>query len=186
MHSRLPALVLVVTALSIAGCGGSGKASSSSSSASSTDAGSTGAGTASTAATAPASPTIASGTPLSRSRLIAKADAICQRLSAELSASPTISTKQELIAAASRRTALEQAALAELSKLTPPGSMAHDYQQLLAGRQTVIEDLKKLGEDTATGNTRAEDAVYASSASVIRQMAATAQRNGFKYCAKLG
>ena len=184
MHTRLPVLVLVVTVLSIAGCGGSGKASSNS--VSSTDAGSTSAGATSASTTTPGTTAIASGTPLSRSRLIAKADAICQRLSAELSASPTISTKQELIAAASRRTALEQAALAELSKLTPPGSMAHDYQQLLAGRQTVIEDLKKLGEDTATGNTRAEDAVYASSASVIRQMAATAQRNGFKYCAKLG
>ena len=64
--------------------------------------------------------------------------------------------------------------------------MAGDYQQMLKARQTVIEDLKKIGENATTGKTSADASVYASSALVLRQLAANAQRNGFTYCGQIG
>ncbi len=185
MRIRLPLFVLIVGVLALAGCGGSSKTGSSSTSAVNTETSSTSSGSG-TATTSTTPVKVASGTPLSKSRLVAGADAICKRLSLELDASNKLRTQQDVIRAVQHRTAIEKAALVELSKLVPPTSLAKDYQKLLSARQTVIEDIKKLGEDVEAKNSSAEGPVYVSSGIVLRQMAATAKHSGFKYCGQLG
>jgi len=193
MRTRLPVpvLVLVAATLAVAGCGG-GSSKTMSGSANSTDTNS-----AATATTAPTTTTTSStrtastgsgsGKPLSRVVLIVRADAICKRLNAELDRTKNnISSQQDIVRIAPRRAAVEQTALTELGGLTPPNSMAADYQQMLATRQTLIEDIKKLGEDAATNNSGAESAVYSASTPLVHQMAAMALRDGFKYCGELG
>jgi hypothetical protein len=177
MHIRLPVFVLVAIALWTAGCGSSKTGSSS---ATSTAAQSTNASTSAATSTSVADSGV-------RSQLIARADAICKQLNTTLRASKTIvSTRQQIVSVSARRVAIEQAALARLRKLTPPASMAQDYQGLLNARQTVVEDIKKLGEAAAAHNNTAQRPIYASSAIVTRQMAVTAKRDGFKYCGELG
>ncbi|MGH2879517.1 MAG: hypothetical protein ACRDK4_07935 [Solirubrobacteraceae bacterium] len=97
-----------------------------------------------------------------------------------------VKNQQDIAGIASHRASVEQTALSDLRGLTPPASMAHDYRQMLAARQTLIEDVTKLGADAAANNTQAEQPLYSSSTAVVRQMAATAQSNGFKYCGELG
>jgi hypothetical protein len=180
MRTRLPALVLVAAVLAIAGCGGSSKTSSSSSSTNTTSAGTT-ATSATTAAV-----TTSSGPPLSKSQLVARAGAICKRVAAELNAAPSkLRSEQDVVHIAALRVGIEQKALTELSKLTPPASMKQGYQQLLTDRQTLIEDTKKIGEYSVANNGKAAQPLYVTSAGVLRQMEATAQRNHFKYCGKL-
>jgi hypothetical protein len=184
MRVRLSVLVPIVAVLAVTGCGSSSKAGSS---ASSTNAESTSAGTTATASTTPVSTTGGSGPPLSRSELVARADAICKPLNTELVSSKyKVKTLQDIARIAPQRAAAEQTALSVLSKLTPPSSMAQDYQKMLVARQTVIEDIRKLGEDAAANNMKAATPLYTSSATVIRHMGATATRNGFKYCGELG
>jgi hypothetical protein len=184
MRTRLPVLVLVMAVLAIAGCGSSSKTGSS---ASSTSAGSTSPATTASSTTTPASTTASAGPPLSKSQLVARADAICKQLNAGLDSEKNkVRTQQDIIRVVALRVGLEQTALTELSKLTPSASMAQDYQQLLKTRQTLIEDTKKLGEDAAANNSKAETPVYVSSAALIRQMAKTAKHDGLTYCGALG
>ena len=180
MRTRLPVLMLIA-AVSLAGCGGSSKSSSSSSPATTTAA-----STETTAATTTSTATIAKGTgpPLSKSALASRANAICRQLNTYLNKPGANGSNITHIAA--ERGAAEQAALTKLSKLTPPASMAGDYEQMLKARQMVIEDLKKIGENATTGKTAADASVYASSALVLRQLAPNAQRNGFTYCGQIG
>jgi hypothetical protein len=181
MDTRLPALVLFTVALSIAGCGGSSKTASIS-------AGSTSvATTTGTASTTPVSNSSGSGKSLSASRLVAEADPICKQLSSELDVTKnTTRTQQDIVRVASQRAELEQAALIELSKLIPPASMASGWQLILADRKAVIEGLNKLAEDAGANNKPAEQPLLASSANIVRRLAAIARREGFKYCGELG
>jgi hypothetical protein len=184
MRTRLPLplSLLATIAFAVAGCG-SGSSQTASTSPGSTNPGTTSVSTTNTTATV----AVASGTPLSRTQIISRADAICRRLNAELdTAKSKISTQADIVHIAPQRAALEQSTLVLLSKLTPPASMAHDYQQILTDRQVLIEDLTKLGQDAAANNLSAEQPVFSSSAAVVSQLAVTGQRDGFKYCKQVG
>ncbi|HEY5194245.1 MAG TPA: hypothetical protein VIJ39_10295 [Solirubrobacteraceae bacterium] len=180
--------MLVAVALAIAGCGGSGKTGSTDTS--STNAGSTGVTTATTTTGASSSPStvhLGSGPPLAASQLVAKADSICARLNTELAAAKDVVQNQEdVVRVAAQRGALEQRAIAELSKLTPPSSIAKDYEQIVTARQALLEQTKKLGEEAAAGNVSAEAPVSAATTSVVREMGEAAQRSGFGACGTLG
>jgi hypothetical protein len=182
MRVWLSVLMLVAVTLSATGCGGSkGGTNTATSSAA--------ASVATTPITSASSQTGAtgngSGKPLSASQLVARADAICARLNTKLGRD-VVHNQPEVARVAPHRAAIEQAALTELSRLLPPASMATDYQQMLAVRHTLIEDTIKLGIDAKAGYAQAERPVYSSSTALVGQMAATAQRNGFKHCGQLG
>lgn len=179
MRTWLPVLMLIAAALPVAGCGSSKTTSSNSSS--------VGAGTGAGSGVGETSPVSATGAPLSSSQLVAKADVICKQLSVELDAPNNSShTPQDIVHIAAQRAALEQRALTELGRLTPPASMAHDYRHILAARRAVIRDLKKLGEVVSANNAQAKRSVFASSVTTTRKLAAAAERAGFKYCGQLG
>jgi hypothetical protein len=177
-----------------AGCGGSSKAGTTnvastnpgSTSTVSTNTGSTST-TASTTASTTGSNSGGSGKALTASQLVAKADAICGRANSELEVAEKnkVRTQQDVVRVAPERAGIERTAVTELSKLTPPASMSQDWNQIIAARKTLIEELTKLGEDAAAGNTKAEESLFTSSATVQRQLAAAAQRSGFKHCGQV-
>jgi hypothetical protein len=78
-----------------------------------------------------------------------------------------------------------RAAVVELSKLTPPASMADHYRQIVAARRAIAEDIAKVGEYAASKNHPQERRLLLASARLIVQMRATAQRSGFKDCAQI-
>jgi hypothetical protein len=178
MRTRLPVFVLIAVTLAAGGCGGSKGGSSTASSTTVSGAGTSASSQVSSTATG-------SGKPLSAAQLVAKADAICAQLNTELDRDH-IRRQQDIARIVPHRVAAEQAALTALSILTPPASMAHDYRQMLATRRTLIEDTTKLGQAAAADGTNADTSLYASSTALVRQMATTAQRDGFKSCGKLG
>src|SRR5580704_3618679 len=131
MHKQLSVLGLVASiCLVIGGCGGSsGTARPSGSTSGSTSTGNVSAAAAAAdpaaGSSTSASTTKASGKPLSVLRFDSKAHAICTRLNATLErAKDIIRNQRDMVSVASQRGALEQAALNELSELTPPTAVA--------------------------------------------------------------
>jgi hypothetical protein len=168
MRNRLSAVVLVAATLAAGGCGdGSSQTPASGATRS--------------------SGSLPSGGPLSRSELIARADAICLRLNNELAATAAKSVGMREIARVSpRHAALEQTAVMELSKLTPPASIARDWRQIVAYRQTLAEELALLGRYAKVKNARSVRALAVSKKHLHRQLTTVATRDGFKRCSRLG
>jgi hypothetical protein len=184
--TRLSILGVFLVMLLIAGCGGgSSKTASTSAEATSVAATAT-VPTTTTTTTTPASNGSGSGKSASAPKLLARADPICMRLNHELDVVKPARTPQEIARVASQSAALEQAALAELNKLTPPASMATGWQQILADRKTVIESLTKLAQYAATNDQHAEKSIELSGASAMQHLAAIAQDDGFNSCGVLG
>ncbi|HEY5287027.1 MAG TPA: hypothetical protein VIJ50_07975 [Solirubrobacteraceae bacterium] len=181
MRPPLPALVLVTGTLLLAGCGGSSKTTSSS--VGSTNLATT--GTASVAETSGTSTPNGSDGSLSHSQFLTDAGAICSRVNSQLAGNRTINNQQDIKSVAPRRAEIEQAGLTEMGKLTPPASIARDYAKLLAARRTLVEDLRKLGKDAAT-DPKGETAIFVSSASLARQMEATAGYIHLEQCGTVG
>jgi hypothetical protein len=170
LHTHLAALALAVTALAVSGCGGSTKSSSQTALSTPT-------------ATSPKTEPANSTGPLNRAALVAKADAICRGVNAKR-ATVHLTTNQQIIRELPHVAAYERAEIAELGKLTPPASMASDWQEILVGNRILAENTAKVAEYTKADNVTAAHALMTTTTQAENQMIATAQRDGFKDCAK--
>jgi hypothetical protein len=181
-RATTPILVLVLAAFSMTGCGtGSSKTRD-------VGARSAQSGTATTSTSvASSNESEHSGGPETSVRSIAviDADTICKRLNEELKRHEPGNGGQ-VSPTAHIRAALELRALVELRKLTPPASIAHDYNAMLADRRTLIEETPKLGRAIDAKDTRTEVRVFATSSTVIHRMKNMAARDGFTYCGEVG
>src|ERR1700729_1019990 len=97
-------------------------------------------------------------TPLSKAELIAKADAVCAHVMVQYHANG-YTTTQSIVSRAPRVAAAEQTGVAELRKLTPPASMASDWQQIVENAQTIANDTAKLGQYAKENNLKAATAL---------------------------
>ncbi len=162
-------MLALAVALAAAGCGASGSGSASGS----------GGGSGTTGESA--------STGSSRAKLIAAADAICQRVNNELAASQKQQKSlepKEIVRFAPRNAALELKALAALHKLTPPASLAAQWGQILAYKRALAEELAKLGRDASSNDSAGIEALATSKRALHAKLLATASRLGFKECAQ--
>jgi hypothetical protein len=168
----------MVTLLAVSGCGSSGGSASHAAKARS-----------SAAAATSTAPSQASGAGGSRSdtSFARSADAICAKLNAQLANAQSghIST-QEIAKLAPVRAAAERGVLSELSKLTPPAQVAHDWHLLLAYRRTLANELVVLGQHARAKDVKAIDAIAASKRRVHQQLHDAATRARLKDCAQIG
>jgi hypothetical protein len=177
LQIQLFALALAAIALAATGCGGSSKSAT----------GNAAATTPSTARTAP-TPTrpahtiaLATGTPLTRARWIAKGDAICARVNREVAGTPanSVSDYARLLPQIAAYYSKEAT---DLSKLVPPTSMAHDGEQIVNGLQLLSEYLSKSGQAFQAGNVSAGSQLFRTALTIQEQPIAVAERDGFKKC----
>jgi hypothetical protein len=167
--------VFAVLALAAAGCGG-GSATPASS-----DAG---------VSNAVSTKTIASSTPvgppLTRSKLIARADAICKRRNTAIDAVKLAGlTAADVARFASQSAALEQTALLELGKLSPPPAMTARWRAILAYDRKLLAAVLKLGEYGERHQTARINALARSTQRVKRELIAAAAHDGFRYCSRV-
>jgi hypothetical protein len=165
--SRTCLAVVALTAgtLIAAGCGGSSKSSSHPASAQSST---------SAAVTAPAGA-------LTRAQLIARGNAICYRLNVRRT-SITIRKRQDYEALVPALAGEELAAAVEMGKLTPPPSMAHDWQQMITGAHTIGEvtgHFRTYAEASNEKLARPFDPILTKG---IDQLVGAAKHAGFKEC----
>ena len=160
-------MLFLLGAIALAGCGGS----------------SSGAGSREGSSSASSTP----GSSLARSAFIARADAICKRLNAEIAkVKPKSRSLPEIARVAPIHAAVEQAAVSELSQLTPPASIAREWQQLVSYRRALATELAKLGRDAKTMSSASIRALTASKLRVHKQLLAAGAQAGFKDCPQVG
>ena len=156
--------------LSVAGCGGSGKATASGA-----------ADPASVQSTGSGQQPVDAGS----ARLIASADVICRRINGQLSGASR-SQPSDIARTAPRNAAIELRAVGELSKLTPPASIAGDWTQILAYRRTLAQELGALARDATAGDASGMRALGVSKKKVRQKLSQLAARDGFKDCTSVG
>jgi hypothetical protein len=173
---RLVALVLVASALASSGCGSTTKSSNQTAQSAPP--------TSSTSTTSSSSTTQPSTRPLTREQLIAKADAICFAINAKRNAI-TITRIEDFGRVIPPFAAYDEAAVAELRKLTPPASMAEGWKQIVTSAKEFADAVTKFGEYTRIHKTN--NGTHSLNLTVIRatrEMNTVAKREGFKDCAK--
>jgi hypothetical protein len=175
LHTQLAALALAAITLVASGCGGSSKTESTTTAAA--------VSTAATSTATTSTPATAEPGKLTRAELIAKTDAICARINAKRS-STKFTKEQDYARLVPPLAAYEQAAAAELSKLTPPASMANEWQQIASRVQTVANDTATVGHDIVTKQDNAGGALLTKLTNILLQMNAIAKREGFTSCAQ--
>ncbi len=130
LHAQLFALALLTLALASAGCGESTTK------------------TTTVIVTPPRKP-------LTRAEKaqLARASAICKRIDARHS-SLKLNTRPAIVRELPRFASYQRAALAELIKLTPPASIAHDWREFTAAAQTLASDTTRLATMSRPSSSR--------------------------------
>jgi hypothetical protein len=190
LHMQLAALALVATSLAASGCGGSSKTETATSAATPTATTSTTTDVASTTSPLPpATPVkVATGKPLTRAQLIAKADAICARTNVKVDAvstrvdAPTSVVKKEIAQGFPRVAIYERRETNELIKLVPPASMAHDWGLIISDFHRYVEYADAAARYAEAKNLKAVVPLIKPGEKVHEHLNAVAKRAGFKYC----
>lgn len=183
LHSQLAAFALAAITLAVSGCGGSSKTVSTSASvATTTAATSTPVTTTSTSSPPVRSVTVkvASGAPLTRAQWIAKGDAICTHLNAELE-TISVNKASELPRVLPQEAAYERNAFAKLVKLVPPTTMANDWRQYLTDLLQAAEDSTKLASENI-GESLITSPLARATLAVRARSTQIAKHDGFKEC----
>jgi hypothetical protein len=155
-------LILIATVLVVAGCGGAS-------------------GDSASIASAPL------GESSTQAILITRADVICKRLNVKIaSAKPKNQGIREIARLSPIHARLEQAAVAELDKLTPPSAIATSWRRIIAYRRALAEELVKLGRYAQANNVSAVRALAASKRRTHKRLLTLALRTGFKACSLVG
>jgi hypothetical protein len=153
--------LLLVTVLASTGCGGSSKA-------------------------APAGSFYSNRDPAA-SRFAASADTICKRLNAELVPNGSAHLgAAELAHSALRNAALERVALAQLSELKPPASLAGDWKQIISYRRTLVSELLMFAQYVKSNDATKIRALAVSKFRLHQKLLEAASRDRFKDCSHVG
>jgi hypothetical protein len=123
------------------------------------------------------------GVGLSASQFDAKANSICQKFGAELAAgNNSIRKTQDFARVVPARVAIEQAELAQLSRLRAPAPLANDWHWVLSYKRNIVEEFIKLGGVAGANDERGTREVLASMASIGEFLANVAKRAGLDGC----
>lgn len=126
------------------------------------------------------------GPPLSAAQLIARAETICKQRNSAIDAVKLAGGSAADVARfASQSAALEQTAFTALGRLNPPASMAGGWHMMLAYNRSLLEDVIALQEAAERHDRRIVPTITRTAETDKQQLLATAQRDGFKYCARL-
>jgi hypothetical protein len=184
-------LALVAIATTTAACGG-GTGGAASSTSSSTKAASRQAPAPTTPGSSPATSSTGAASigtsapnPATDASFAGQAEAICARRNKELAGVGRLGAhKSQVASVASRRAAIERQALAELTKLTPPATLAHDWQSVIAYSRLTLLQVVRLGEYARSHGTKSVERFRTGSSSGARfRLLVAARHAGLKQCA---
>jgi hypothetical protein len=174
-------LALMAFALAAVGCGktsGSGAATQTKSSASAT---STATPASQTTPTAHVQTT--AGAPLTHAQWIAKGDAVCAKLIAQLNLMK-VKSVSEIPRLIPQELVYMHAEIAALSKLTPPADKTSDWQQLLNLKQAWAEGIAQLSTNPQFARTLSTSPVFRAAAATRLRADKIAKRDGFNHCSR--
>jgi len=178
LHAHLAAPALAAIALATIGCGGSSKTGSSA-------AATTTAPAATTTTTTVALPTttvkLATGRPLTRAELIAKADPICKRMNTKVFGI-RVKSISEFASVTPQMAIYINTASADLGKLVSPARMTRDWARIVNGLQLYGEYVSKIGQYAQANDISAARQQYATAQNILVQMNTIGKNDGFIQC----
>jgi ABC-type transport system substrate-binding protein len=175
LHRQMAASALAATMLAVAGCGGSSKTAATTAAATSTGSATTGSATTPSTATGPAKTT-------AEAEFIARGDAICAHLKAQINASP-VSKATDFARVLPQVAAYEQAEQAELSKLTPTAALVNDWKHILSDTRKMAEGTVKLAEYVKSHNNSTVPSSLLRPVRIAHEnLAHIAKHDGFTQC----
>lgn len=189
-HTQLAALALAAASLALGGCGGSSKTTASTITATtSADSTPTTSTTAASTSLPPATVVkVATGTPLTRAQLIAKGDAICARVNAQVdkvttqvNVPPNVA-RREFLEGFSKAARYETIETNELSKLVPPASLAHDWGLIVNDFHRYVQYADAAARAAEAKDIKAIEPLIKPGEAIHEKLDAIAKRDGFKYC----
>jgi hypothetical protein len=134
-----------------------------------------------------------SGSSSARSKLVAQADPICKQVATKrlaankaISAAGTSTEKQlEVLARLAPGVATaEHEAIVRLRTIKAPSSLAHDWQELLAGMQQLADDATHIAADAKAKNEKGVKAFVTKGRAVRQKLVVIDARDGFSYCGR--
>jgi hypothetical protein len=130
---------------------------------------------------------------LTRAELVAHADPVCKQVSTrrtaaneELSKAGATSAKglRLLARVAPGIATYEHQAVDQLRALKAPATLTSDWQQLLAGMQTLADDAAQIGVEAKADKLKKVESITSSGRSVREKLTTIASRDGFAYCGR--
>lgn len=170
-------LLVFAAALVVAGCGGSSKTDST---IASTASATTPVATTPTTTTTRVI-TVRSGTPLSHSKWVAKANAICHRTNLKLESS-TIKSRAEATQLFAQAADYDHTEAIEMSKVVPPAAVAHDWSEIVAGIQKFGEYTAIAAEYARANNLGSAGSIVSKGKAIQEKETAIAKQDGIKEC----
>ena len=177
LHVYSVVLATTLTVLAAAGCGSSTKTGQTSTVAA------TSATTQQSTVTSSAVP-VATGPALSRATFLTRADAICRRTNVKRG-NVHITNSRNFVLYMPRLTEYQQAAVADLSKLVPPPSLASDWQAMLSAEQRIAAAYAKATTLVRSGEFGPARAALVAAVGSQSQLSSIGSRDGFHDCLKL-
>ena len=120
-------------------------------------------------------------------RTLAAGDAACHELNLQVATTPLRKgTREEVLRIVPENIARERAALRRLVALEPPAPLRARWQQMLAVRQALIEQLVAFLGAAQRDDLKTSHALSASKRALHERLKTTSERVGLHECAKLG
>lgn len=159
MTFKLPLLALTILALALAGCG-----SSDSSNGGSDDA--------------------AAPEPLTKTELIAQADAICKEMQTKIDAIKEPESIDQLANAIDEQIELSGPAIKELQALTPPENLATQYESWTDKLDQLQTETEKIRDAAKSGSEEQVNEIVSGAESINTEADKIGKEIGFKVCAQ--
>jgi hypothetical protein len=118
---------------------------------------------------------------------VAQADAICTRLSRDITDPPgTVLTPKTLALLAPKHAALERGANKALASLRPPDTIRADWEKILRYRGVLAVELDALGHAAAANDSAAIKRLARRKKQLYSELSVLAKRIGIAACGKAG
>jgi hypothetical protein len=124
---------------------------------------------------------VAAGKPLSRSQWLAEGDAICARTKAKTSVL-TIKSIPDFARIYPQVAIYDRTEAAELNKLVPPATMAHDWTRIVNNIKLYAKYVSEVARHVQAKEQRAAGKPFHLANVVLEELFTISKRDGFKQC----
>jgi len=122
------------------------------------------------------------GDALTKKQLVAKADAICERVNTEVAKEPDPKTAEDLERLANRTVEISDPAIKDMEALEPPDELESDFDKFVASLKRQRDLTKKIGAAAGDGDTEEVQKIGADAQKAQDEYRRLTGKLGFKQC----
>jgi hypothetical protein len=119
---------------------------------------------------------------LSKDELVAKGDAICKRVNAQIAKQPDPQSASDLKRLAQRTTKIYDPAIDDMEALDPPSEIESDFKKFVASLRRLRDFTERIGDAAGEGDTAKIKQVSTDAQKVQQEYRRLTGKIGFKEC----